>query len=171
MPRERPKEIAKKTKKKNKKTSFSIVAIKHFPFYVLSLFGPLWLLLFYFLNWKIVSLLCVHFWSTAKWFISVYIYILQILLHCSLLQDIEYSSLCYSAETCYLSFSNIFFKKRFSLFYYTNKNYLQQGSVLFYTYQKFRNVIMMWDIFPSLFPAFSCPRIGCYFPNSGGHVT
>ena len=45
--------------------------------------------------WSIVDLQCfVSFGCTAKWF--SYMYFFQILFPCRLLQNIEYSSLCYS---------------------------------------------------------------------------
>ena len=65
---------------------------------------------FFFFNWSIVDLQCyVSFWYTAKWFscvyifiyIHIYIYILfQILFPCGVLQDIDYSSLCYTVGPC-----------------------------------------------------------------------
>ena len=65
------------------------------------------LVLCYFFYRRVVDLQC--FGCTAKWFsfiymcvcVCVYIYILfQILLHYRLLQDIEYSSLCYTVDPC-----------------------------------------------------------------------
>ena len=50
-------------------------------------------------NWSIVDLVCcVSFRCTAKWFSYTYIYIyfFQILFPYRLLQNIEYSSLCYT---------------------------------------------------------------------------
>ena len=72
-----------------------------------------YLFIFY---WSTVDLQCVSFRCTAKWFsyrymyLSVCIYIhisisilFQILFHYSLLQDIEYSSLCYTVSPYCLS--------------------------------------------------------------------
>ena len=58
------------------------------------LFVCLFFNLFY---WSIVDLQCVNFWCTAKWFSYTYIcFLFHILFHYGLLQDIEYSSLCYT---------------------------------------------------------------------------
>ena len=55
-----------------------------------------------FFYWSIDLQYCVRFWCTAKWFWNRHIYIcnFQILSHYSLLQDIEYSSLCYTVVPC-----------------------------------------------------------------------
>ena len=60
--------------------------------------------------WAIVNLqCCVSFKCTAKWFSYTYIYIVihiyilfQILFHYRLLQNTEYSSLCYTVGPCCL---------------------------------------------------------------------
>ena len=70
-----------------------------------------WSLWIFLRNWSIVDLqCCVSFRCTAKWFVYIYIYIyiyiysfIKIHFHCSLLQDIEYSSLCYTVNPCCLS--------------------------------------------------------------------
>ena len=67
--------------------------------------SPVWRVFFY---WSIVDLQChVSFRCTAKWFIYIYVYIyiyfFQILFHYRLLQDIEYSFLCYTVDLCWLS--------------------------------------------------------------------
>ena len=60
-------------------------------------------------NWMIVDLQChVHFRCTEQWFsytyIHTYIHVpFQILFPYSLLQNIEYSSLCYTVGPCWLS--------------------------------------------------------------------
>ena len=83
-----------------------------------------------FLNWSIVNLqCCISFGCTAEWFryiyvcvcvyiyiyiyiyIHIYIYILlQILFHYRVLQDTEYSSLCFTVGPCCLPILfNLFF--------------------------------------------------------------
>ena len=62
----------------------------------------------YFLKLNIVGLLhCASFRCIAKWFvIHVYVYIiffLKILFHYSSLQDIKYSSLCYTVNPCFFN--------------------------------------------------------------------
>ena len=66
----------------------------------------------FFFHWSIINLqCCVSFWCTANWFnytyIQLYMYtyffLFHILFHYSLLQDTEYSSLCYTVYTCCLS--------------------------------------------------------------------
>ena len=52
---------------------------------------------------------CVCFRCTAKWLSYTYVYVLfQILFHCRLLQDIEYSSLCYTVGPCCLFYSSVY---------------------------------------------------------------
>ena len=75
--------------------------------------------LFLFFYWNIVDLqCCVGFRYTAKWFSFIYIYIyiyifryiyilFQILFPYRLLQNIEYSYLCYTVGPCWLSISCI----------------------------------------------------------------
>ena len=63
---------------------------------------PLCILLYLFFYWSRVDLpCCASFRCTAKWF--SYIYTFQILFHYTLLQDIEYSSLCNTVGPCCLS--------------------------------------------------------------------
>ena len=51
---------------------------------------------FFFFNWSIVDLqFCISFIYTAEWFSYASVSVFQILFHYSLLQDPEYSSLCY----------------------------------------------------------------------------
>ena len=60
----------------------------------------------FFFNWNIVDLqCCIGFRCTAQWFSYTYIYIyfFQILFPYRLLQNIEYSSLCYTVGPCWLS--------------------------------------------------------------------
>ena len=47
----------------------------------------------------------VSFWYTAKWFSYIHIYIL---FHYNLLEDIEYSSLCYAVGTFFLNLFYLF---------------------------------------------------------------
>ena len=62
--------------------------------------------LIYFFNWSIVNLqFCLSFKCTTKWFNYIYMYVyifFQILFHYKLLQDIQYSSLCYTVGPCCL---------------------------------------------------------------------
>ena len=52
--------------------------------------------LVFFFNWSIVDLqFCISFIYTAEWFSYASVSVFQILFHYSLLQDPEYSSLCY----------------------------------------------------------------------------
>ena len=59
--------------------------------------------------WSIVDLqYCFSFSCTAKWFSYTYIYVhiyilFSIFFHYSLLEDIDYSSLCYTVNPCCLS--------------------------------------------------------------------
>jgi len=58
------------------------------------------------LYWIIVDLQCVSFKCTTKWFSYTYIHVsilFQILSPLKLLQNIEYSSLCYTVGPCWLS--------------------------------------------------------------------
>ena len=51
-------------------------------------------------TWSVVDLQrCVSFWYTAKWFSYTYV-VFQILFSYRLLQDVEYSSLCYTLGPC-----------------------------------------------------------------------
>ena len=60
--------------------------------------------LFNLFYWSIVDLqCCIGFRCTAKWFTYICIYLFQILLHYVLLQNSEYSSLCYTVGPCCLS--------------------------------------------------------------------
>ena len=73
-------------------------------------FGPytIFYFIFIFKNWSIVDLpCCVSFSCRAKWFSYIYTYIciyilFQIIFPCRLLQNIEYSSLCYTVSSCSL---------------------------------------------------------------------
>ena len=76
---------------------------------ILESMGSFFFLIF---NWSIVDLQC--FRCTAKWFIYIYI-LFQILFHCRLLQDIEYSSLCYTVGPFWLSISWVLFFNFFCL--------------------------------------------------------
>ena len=62
-----------------------------------------------FFNWSIADLQCfVSFRCTTEWFSCVYIYILsQINFFYRLLQNIDYSSLCYTVSPCWLSILHI----------------------------------------------------------------
>jgi len=63
-----------------------------------------------FKNWNINDLhYCVSFRCTAKWFSSAqtYIYLFQILFSYRLLQSVECSSLCYTADLCWLLILNL----------------------------------------------------------------
>ena len=96
--------------------SFSEILLTYVNLLAVSLWGSLtcfWLLkiiwvevildaLKVFFYWTVVDLQCfVSFGSTAKWF-SAYIHT-HILLHYSLLQDIDYSPLCFTVGPCWLS--------------------------------------------------------------------
>ena len=78
--------------------------------------NPLWQKTFFFCSVLLLKLIyfyrsiinlqcCVNFRCTAKWFSYTYIYIyfFQILFPYRLLQNIEYSSVCYTIGPCWLS--------------------------------------------------------------------
>ena len=71
----------------------------------LTFLKPQMVKLLIFKNWSLIYLhCCISFWCTANWFSYTYVNIFfHILFHYGLLQDIEYSSLCQTVETCYLS--------------------------------------------------------------------
>ena len=73
---------------------------------------PRYLVLFSpFLNWSIADLqCCISFSCIAKWFHSIYFFLFQILFHYGLLQNTEYSSLCYMVGSLLVicSISSIF---------------------------------------------------------------
>ena len=68
--------------------------------------GLFWIASFlYFLNWGIVDLqCCVTFRCEVQWFSYIYIFFFNILFPYRLLQNIEHSSLCYTAGPCWLCF-------------------------------------------------------------------
>ena len=84
-----------------------------------------------FFNWSIVDVqCCVSFRCTAKWFSYIYIHIFlfQILFHYRLLQDIEYSSLCYTVEPRCLSILYMCF-----IFYHMNpQSFMIFGKTVLY---------------------------------------
>ena len=56
--------------------------------------------------WNLVEVQChVNYYCTAEWlsYTHIYIHYFCILVHCGLSQDIEYSSLCYTAGLCCLA--------------------------------------------------------------------
>ena len=155
-----------------------------------------------FFYWCIVDLqCCVSFWYIAKWFRYIYIYIyiythtcmyvyiciwiyiyiyiyvlFQILFHYRLLQDIEYSSLCYIVGPCCLSLlctvvvSCFLIVERiltYSTWFKIWECVLMSGC---------RGTFLLWpqaptwlstalwvDLCPHLFPA----RLPCYLPSWG----